>query len=310
MNILITGGTGFVGSHLTERLLRAGHHITVLSTGSARHPNLAAVSHQITWKWGSFNNKTVLLDVLQGIDVVVHAAWTTVPKDASDNPAYDVESNVVGGLHLLDACLQNKIRHFVFISTGGALYGIPQYTPLDERHPLEPISSYGISKATFERYLHFYQVNRGLHYQVFRISNAYGERQNLTKNQGVIGVWLQRIRQGLPIQIWGDGTVIRDYIYTSDIAEAVAKGLDYRGAYQTFNLGYGKGYSLNEILAAIRAVIDQPVEVQYLPSRSFDVPINVLDTTLIRRELQWEPQIALEEGIAGVWQWMKTQPFL
>lgn len=304
MNILVTGGTGFIGAHLVEQLLAAGHSVAVLTTASANHPNLKAVEHQIVWHRGSFGNRVLMDEITANIDVVVHLAWTTVPKDASDNPIFDLESNVVGGLNLLDACVKNSVRRFIFVSTGGAIYGTPQYTPLDERHPLQPISAYGISKATFEHYLRFYCVNRGLHSLSFRISNAYGERQNLTKNQGVIGVWLQKIKNNEPIEIWGDGTVQRDYIYVRDIATALLRGISYSGTETVFNLGSSTGYSLNQILATIAQVIGRSPQARYLPARSFDVPINVLNCDAARRELDWLPLTDLPTGITKVWRWI------
>lgn len=306
-NILVTGGTGLIGSHLIGRLVSVGYRVRVL-TSSIPTPTtydwLQGVA-AVEWVHGRFNDGALMEKLLRGVDTVVHLAWTTVPAEASINPAYDLETNVLGGLRLLDACVHNGVQRVIFASSGGAVYGIPQCLPVSEEHPLLPFSFYGIAKATFEKYLHFYALKRELSSLVFRISNVYGERQNLTKNQGVIGIWLQRIRQGLPIQIWGDGSVIRDYVYVEDVAEALAAGLDYQGSHSIFNLGYGQGFSLNELLDAIEQVIGFRPQVEYLPARSFDVPANVLNTQRIQQELNWTATIGLQEGIRRTWAWLQ-----
>ncbi|MCH2045610.1 MAG: NAD-dependent epimerase/dehydratase family protein [Saprospiraceae bacterium] len=307
MKILITGGTGFIGSHVVETLLRDGHTVKVLSTSSSIHPNLKRVADQIEILRGNFGNEVLMTNYLDQIDILIHLAWTTVPKDASDNPIYDAQSNLVGGLHLLEACVKAKIKKLVFISTGGALYGRPDYTPVDELHPLRPISAYGISKMTFERYLYFYYKNRGLDYTVLRLSNVYGPRQNLSKKQGVIGIWLDKIIRHEPIEIWGDGQVVRDYIHVNDVAEALSLLLQYAGGYKIFNLGSGHGVSLNQILSIAKDLSDDPVKISYLPSRSFDVKVNILDSSRITEALNWKSQISLDAGIKTVWDWLKSK---
>jgi len=203
--VFVTGGTGFMGSHIVELLLAEGHQITVLTSSSSIHPNIQHVQTKIKIVRGDFGNYQLLVQHLEESDILVHIAWTTVPKTASENPIYDAQTNIIGSIHLLEAAVKAKVKKVIFVSTGGALYGVPQYTPIDEVHPIRPISAYGISKMTFERYLHFFYQNKGLDYTIFRIANAYGTRQNLTKNQGVIGIWLQKIKEDQAIEIWGDG---------------------------------------------------------------------------------------------------------
>lgn len=303
-NILVTGGTGFVGSHLVELLLQNGHQVTALTSSSSIHPNLQHLQSKIKMLYGDFGNRQLMVQSLQNVDIIIHIAWTTVPKTASENPSYDAQSNIIGGIHLLEAAVEAKVKKVIFISTGGALYGVPTYTPIDEEHPIRPISAYGISKMAFERYLHFFYQNKGLDYTIFRISNAYGTRQNITKNQGVVGIWLQKILKNEPIEIWGDGQVVRDYIYVSDIAQAIIQSLDYKGNEHIFNLGSGLGYSLNEILEICNRISQKTANVQYLPARSFDVPVNILSINRIQKELNWTPVVSLEEGVQQTWEWV------
>jgi UDP-glucose 4-epimerase len=304
--ILVTGGTGFMGSHIVELLLQNGHQLTVLTSSSSIHPNIQPIQSQISIIRGDFGNRELLLQNLKNIDTIIHIAWTTVPKTASENPSYDAQSNIIGGIHLLDAAVEAKVKKVVFISTGGALYGIPEYTPIDEQHPIRPISAYGISKMAFERYLHFYYKNKGLDYTIFRIANAYGTRQNLTKKQGVVGIWLQKIMNNEPIEIWGDGEVIRDYVYVTDIARAIASSLDYKGKEHVFNLGSGQGYSLNQILTICKKISQKDSIVNYLEGRSFDVPVNILSITRAQQELGWKPSTSIDEGIRQTWAWLMS----
>lgn len=306
-HILITGGTGFIGSHIVENLLNTQHQITVLTTSSGIHPNIAPFIDKIKLVRGSFGDQVLMEQLLTGVDYLIHLAWSSVPKVASDNPAYDAQTNVIGGIYLLQAAVKTNVKKIIFISTGGALYGIPQYTPIDEQHPLRPISAYGISKMSFERYLHFFFKNHQLDYTILRVANAYGTRQNLTKGQGVIGIWLDKIRKNDTIEIWGDGTIIRDYIYVADIAKAVVKAVDYQGKRKVFNLGAGKGYSLNQILETCQKIYPQKLAVSYLAGRSFDVPINVLDITKIQQEFDWHPTTSLTEGLRATWEWLEGE---
>ncbi|MBL4650106.1 MAG: NAD-dependent epimerase/dehydratase family protein [Aureispira sp.] len=304
--VFITGGTGFIGSHIVELLLQEGHQITVLTSNSSIHPNIQHLQSKIQILRGDFGNHQLMLQYLQDTDIIVHIAWTTVPKTASENPIYDAQTNIIGSIQLLEAAVKAKVKKVIFVSTGGALYGVPQYTPIDEEHPISPISAYGISKTSFERYLHFFYQNKGLDYTIFRIANAYGTRQNLTKNQGVIGIWLQKIKEDQAIEIWGDGTVVRDYVYVTDVAQIIAKGMDYQGTKKIFNVGSGLGYSLNEILTVCKKVSQKNPTVTYLDGRSFDVPVNVLSIQKAAEELDWQPNISIEKGVQATWDWLTT----
>ncbi|MGH1335038.1 MAG: NAD-dependent epimerase/dehydratase family protein [Aureispira sp.] len=302
--IFLTGGTGFIGSHIVEALLEQGHQLRVLTSNSSIHPNIKPYQERLQLLRGDFGDQQLMEKHLQGVEYLIHVAWTTVPKTATENPIYDAQSNLIGGLHLLEAAVTVNVKKVLFISTGGALYGIPQYVPVDEAHPLHPISAYGTSKLSFERYLHFYYNNRGLDYSIFRIANAYGPRQNLTKNQGVIGIWLQKIQQQQAIEIWGDGSVVRDYIYVADVAQLIVQSLTYQGEIKIFNVGSGQGYSLNEILTACQRVSQQQTSVQYLEGRAFDVPVNILSIERVQAVLDWSPSTSLEEGIQATWDWL------
>jgi UDP-glucose 4-epimerase len=169
--------------------------------------------------------------------------------------------------------------------------------------------SYGISKLTIEKYLHLFHRLWGLDYVVARLSNPYGEHQNPFAKQGAIGVFLGNVVQGHPITIWGDGEVVRDYVYIKDAVKALVLAAEYDaapGEPRVFNVGFGQGYSLNEIVAEIKKVVDMPVEVRYTPSRPVDVPVNVLDVSRAARHLEWQPKVSLAQGIKQSWSWIKS----
>ena len=305
MKILVTGGTGFIGSFVVEALLSSGHEVRVIANGRQLPVYLQKLSNQITYYQGDFGETDVLEKALPGCDAVIHLAWSTVPKQTRGATAYEFSGNLNSNINLVEKCIDFNIDKFVFISSGGTVYGIPEQIPVGENHPQNPISNYGLGKLTMEKLLYLYHHNQKFNYTVLRVSNAYGERQNLYKNQGVIGVWLKNISQNKPIEIWGDGSVVRDYVYVQDVAHAVLNALAKVKSADIYNIGGGgKGHSLNDIIAVIKVGLGISFEVNYKPSRNFDVPVNVLDISKAIAEIGYQPTIGLSEGISRTWQWI------
>ncbi len=303
MRCALFGGAGFIGSHLAERLLDAGHVVRVfdlLDRGAVR----GFPRGDVEWIRGNCFDAQDLRQAIDGCEAVFHLAWTTLPGSSNEDPAADVESNVLGTLRLLDAWRLVGPGKVVFVSSGGTVYGVPRTVPITEEHPTLPISSYGITKLAIEKYLELYRVLHGMNYCVLRVANPYGERQRVESGQGAVGAFLHRVHRGEPIEIWGDGSVVRDYVYVGDVAAALARALDYRGPRRIINVGSGVGRDLNEVVAAIERVIGRPVERRYLPGRKFDVPANVLDIGLARAELGWQPATAFEEGLSRTLRWL------
>jgi UDP-glucose 4-epimerase len=295
---LVLGGGGFIGSHLCDALLRDGYSVRVLE-----RPNLVRYreflrTEPIEWFEGDFTNKIDLANAVEGCDLVYHLVSTTLPKSSNDNPIFDIETNVVGTMHLFEAALRAGVSKIVFASSGGTVYGIPKTTPISETHPTEPIVSYGIGKLIIEKYLHLYKLLHGLDYCILRLANPYGERQKVTNAQGAVTVFLHQAMRGQVIEIWGDGSVVRDYIYIDDVTSALLKAGSIQGVDERlFNIGSGQGSSLNQILAAIEQLLGRPVARRYLPGRPFDVPTNVLDISRARDYLGWTPQTRLADGL-------------
>lgn len=304
MNILILGGAGFIGTHLASALLKQGHVVRVFDRASTYVPNLVAGHPRLERVEGDILNSDEVEAALDDMEFVFHLVSTTLPKSSNDNPEYDIETNLVTSVRLLEAARRRDVRRIVFLSSGGTVYGVPEHVPIEESHPCNPISSYGIVKLAIEKYLHLYRVLHGLDSCTVRLSNPFGEYQRIQSAQGAVGVFLHRAIKRQAIEIWGDGSVTRDYVYVGDVAEALLKLLDYDGPHKIFNIGSGVGMNLNEIIGQIEAVLEQSVSRVYKPARRFDVPINVLDIGLARRELGWSPRTSFTEGLTRTVAWI------
>lgn len=298
MNILVLGGAGFIGRHLCAALIHAGHQVTSLDLlpagGRVAWPDIPGVS----WRSGDFTNVVDTAAALVEVELVVHLISTTLPKSSNDNPLYDLQENVGGTLQLLDLMVRQPNRpRIIFLSSGGTIYGVPRQIPIPEEHPTEPLCAYGIGKLAIEKYLALYQHLHGLDYRVLRLANPYGEHQSYRSSQGVIPVFLYKALQGEAIEVWGDGTVIRDYIYIDDAVQAIMATICYDGPERIFNIGDGKGYSLNELIDITRRLVANDIPCTYLSTRACDVPVNILNISRARQELGWQPVTALERGM-------------
>jgi UDP-glucose 4-epimerase len=303
---LILGGAGFIGSHLAEALLRAGHRTRIFDrphVDSLRFVPQSAACEVLT---GDFLNPEDLARAMHGAEVVFHLVSTTLPKGSNDNPIYDVETNVIGTLRMLQLCRPCGVGKVVFMSSGGTVYGWPESLPIREAHRTLPVCAYGIHKLMIEKYLHLGSVLHGLDYCVLRAANAYGERQRTDTAQGAVTVFLERALRGETITIWGDGSAVRDYIYVGDVVAALVKALAYRGPTKTFNIGTGVGVSLNQLVQEIGAVLGRAPAVEYAAARQFDVPANVLDSSLALQVLGWRAEMPLAEGIRRTCNWLRS----
>ncbi len=301
MRAVVIGGNGFIGSHLVDGFVAAGWRVTVFDVAPSRYRKPPAGVESVT---ASLGDTGMLEQVLPRTDVVFHLASTTIPQSSNDAPDYDIRSNLLDTVKLLEKCVQHKVGRVVFLSSGGTVYGVPRHLPVTEEHPTDPICSYGIVKLAIEKYLHLYHELHRLPYTVLRPANPFGPWQNPAGRQGAIAVFLGRIARGQPLRIWGDGEVVRDFFYVEDLVRAclgAAVSAHHAGVY---NLGSGRGISLNELLAAIEQVVDRPVRVERLPARSFDVPTVYLDIGRARQQLDWQPTVPLHEGLRQTWEWV------
>lgn len=304
VNTLVLGGNGFVGSHLVDRLLEQGHAVRVLD----KYPEtFRQPLSGIEYCQGDFGNRGLVAEALDDIDVVFHLISTTLPKTSNDDPAFDIQSNLIDTIHLLEQCVTRRVKKVVFVSSGGTVYGPPQWLPVKENHPTEPVCSYGISKMAIEKYLALYLHLYGLDYAVVRLSNPYGERQNPRGIQGAIPVFMDRVLRNETIEIWGDGSVIRDFIYIRDVVEAMTLAACSNTGQKIFNIGSGAGLSLNDLIAAIGKTCETTPSVRYSPARTFDVPAIYLDISRAREELAWTPVTPLRVGLERTREFLAQQ---
>ncbi|MFN7950508.1 MAG: NAD-dependent epimerase/dehydratase family protein [bacterium] len=302
MNVLLIGGSGFIGSHLKDQLLAAGHRVRSLDRVPERfRPDPPEVEHL----YGEVGNEALLDVALAGIDAVLHLAWCTVPKSAEDDPTFDIRSNLELTTEILKGVLRHRVPHMVFFSSGGTVYGPTSRAPIPESHPTQPISTYGVTKLAAEKYVAVFARRHGFRATILRSSNPYGERQDPRAAQGAITVFLHRAAIGEPIRIWGDGEVVRDYVHVRDLASGVLGSLEPDDQpVRVFNLGAGVGASLNEIVAHVRAASGRDVRVVHEPARPVDVPWNVLDVSAAARCFGYAPRVSLAQGIERTWRWI------
>lgn len=293
------GGNGFLGSHTVDALARLGHQVSAFDRfdGVPRvftSPGIQEIA-------GDFLDDESLQRAVADQDFVVHLLSTTTPATADVDPSLDIRTNVARSVALLEACVTAGVRRIYFASTGGAIYGPQGRTSYSETDPTLPISPYAIGKLAIERYLEFFRIARGLDYVVLRISNPYGPRQNPHQLQGLIPIALRQIRAGAPVVRLGDGSMVRDYVFVTDIADALAKLVGAATKHRTYNIGSGHGLTVNEVLAVLRDVtgIDFPIEDRPAPPTFVDrVTLNVARFT---QEFGDVARVDIAEGIGATW---------
>ncbi|KOY00097.1 NAD-dependent epimerase/dehydratase family protein [Pseudomonas nunensis] len=303
MKYVIFGGGGFIGSAIADRLLKEGHSLRIFERPRVPPYRTFAPHESVEWISGDLQSKHDLEEAIKGVDGVLHLVSTTLPKSSNEDPVYDVQTNVIATINMLNVMVEQKVDKIVFISSGGTVYGKPVSCPLSEDHPTNPEVSYGISKLAIEKYLYLYSKLHNIKPVILRVANPYGERQRIETAQGAIAAFVSRAVGDKAIDIWGDGSVTRDYIYIQDIASAFSKALEYDGEQITFNIGSGNGTTLNTLIDLIEKITHKNVARNYLPARPFDVPVNVLDCTLAKTHLGWEPKHSLEVGLAQTIRW-------
>jgi len=300
LNILIIGGNGFIGSHLVE-ILKNEHQVTVFD----RSPNqFLAESPGVEYVYGNFSDTDLLSLTLKNKNVVYHLLSTTVPFTANQDPIFDIQSNLIDTVKLLDMVIERNIERFIYASSGGTVYGNSQYIPIDEKHPCNPVGSYGIIKNTIEQYIQMYARRNKFSYLIVRPSNPYGPRQNYKGNQGLISKLIYHGISQEKFTIWGDGSAIRDYIFIDDLTNFLKiAGLSNESG--IFNIGSGTGKSINEIILLLSDIIENMPPIIYTDKNNSFVEKVVLDIKHSNEKFDWTPKITLEEGLRLHNKWMK-----
>lgn len=302
MRCVVLGAGGFIGTNLCRSLL--GRVDSLRAFG--RRQTFPEALHGVEWLPGDFTDPTCIAAAVAGCDVVFHLVNATTPASANVDKLADLHANVASTLNLLDACRESGVRRVVFVSSGGTVYGIPNQVPTPETAPTNPITAYGISKIAIEKYLGLYEYLHGLEYRVLRVANPFGPYQTAVKSQGVIAAFLRGAMAGQPIEIWGDGSAIRDYIYVDDVVEALILTATHEGHSRIFNIGSGEGRNLNDIVDAIGGLLGKKIQVGHRPGRPVDVPVSILDTTFAANELGWRPRTPFKKGLQNTIEWMDS----
>jgi UDP-glucose 4-epimerase len=297
VKILVTGGAGFIGSHVVDAYVAAGHEVAVLdnlTTGREDNVNPAAHLHRVDVR--DLGQVRSAIASFRPEVVNHHAAQSEVPKSVAD-PGYDAHVNVVGGLNVLKACTDNAVRKVIFSSTGGALYGEPDIVPAGEDHPVRPVSPYGTSKFAFEQYLGTFDRTFGLRYTTLRYANIYGPRQDFFAEEGrVVAIFASRMIEGKPVTVDGDGNQSRDMLHVGDVATANLAALE-RGDGGTYHISSGVPVTINDLFRKLALLTEYKHEPKFGPPRKGDVYRIALDNTRAAEELGWVPRIQLEEGL-------------
>ena len=303
--IAVTGGAGFIGSHVVDALVAEGHDVDViddLSGGRAENVHPEATLHQLDIR----SVDAAHLFKNRGIEILIHhAAQMDVRRSVAD-PAFDADVNVRGVLNLLEAGRKAHLKRVIFASTGGAIYGEPEYTPQDENHPLKPLSPYGITKLCTEKYLAYYRHEYGLDYAALRYGNVYGPRQNPHGEAGVVAIFTERMLGGLPLRINGDGLQTRDYVFVEDVVRANMAALS-TGRNGIFNVGTGIETSVVALFHKLRAITGSDAEEIHGDAAPGEQRRSVLSWEHSQGALGWNPSVGIDEGLTRTVDWFRSR---
>jgi UDP-glucose 4-epimerase len=304
MKILVTGGAGFIGSNVVDAFIAAGHEVAVLdnlSTGKKENLNPKAAFFPVDL------TDTRLTEAVADFapEIIAHlAAQIDVRKSVSD-PIFNAKVNELGTLNLLESAVKAGVKKVIFSSTGGALYGeVTKKSGAAEDHPQEPISPYAITKRSVEMYLFAYRALHGLDYTVLRYGNVFGPRQDPLGEAGVIAIFFGKMLKGETPTIYGDGNQLRDYVYVGDVAAANLLALAQSGG-DIYNIGTGKGTSVNQLFALLKELMKFPGEAKYAPARAGELLRSVLNVRKVKKELGWRPRVGMKKGLKLTLNWYR-----
>jgi UDP-glucose 4-epimerase len=303
MKILVTGGAGFIGSHVVDLMIGAGHEVVVvdnLSSGRLENVNPKATFYQMDIRSPELRQ----VFEKEHPDIVDHHAAQIDVRRSITEPLFDAEINILGPIHLAQLAVEFGVKKFIHISSGGAAYGEPVYLPCDENHPVRPLSPYGASKYAFELYLYLFKESFGLDYTVLRYANVYGPRQDPLGEAGVVAIFSGQMLQKKPVTINGSGEQVRDFVFVTDCAKANLMVLE-KGGGKVYNLGCGVGTSINQVFSHLKRLTGYANEPIYGAAKVGETFRIYLDASRIMQELGWEPTYAIEDGLAKTVQYFR-----
>jgi len=293
--IIVTGGAGFIGSHLVDRLTELGHSVAVvddLSSGRSEHLNTSARFYDIDIRSSDLER---VFQEERPRRVIHHAAQIQVQTSVRE-PLLDADNNILGSLNLLENCRKHGVEKIIYASSGGAVYGEPEYLPCAESHPVSPLSPYGVSKYAVEVYLRLYHQTYDLDYTVLRYANVYGPRQDPYGEAGVVAIFANAMLEGRTPVIYGSGQQERDFLFVDDIVKANVLSLE-KGSGRAYNIGSGIGTSVNRIFSLLKGILSYDGDAEYGSSKPGEVFKIYLDASLAESELGWRPSFTVEDGL-------------
>ena len=305
MKIVLLGGGGFIGTNLAIHLIEQGNRLTIYEQSEEYFTTLKSLSLPNTiFRVGSFNIDTDFDAQVKGHDIVYHLVSTIIPGNSNKSIINELEANIIVTAKLLDACVRQKVKQVVFISSGGAVYGRNVTCPIKEEEQTNPISSYGLEKLTIEKLLYLYHYQYGLDYRVIRLANPYGPYQRPNGRLGVVTTFIYKAITNQVLEVFGDGSIVRDFIYIDDAVKAINNIVMHTSDERLFNVGSGRGTSVNNVIDYIKKSVNKDLQVEYIASRVTDVPINYLDISKYENMYGKLVNVNFSEGIR------KTAKFL
>ncbi|MBV8985941.1 MAG: GDP-mannose 4,6-dehydratase [Acidimicrobiia bacterium] len=314
MKALVTGGAGFIGSTLVDRLVAEGHQVDViddLSTGTLANlaDARASADHRLSFHRLDVRDPAVVeLVERRQPEVVFHLAAQADVRVSVERPAFDAEVNIIGAINILEGARLGRARKIVFASSGGTIYGEPEKLPVSESHPQRPLSPYGAAKKAVTDYLGVYRELHGLEFTALALANVYGPRQDPFGEAGVVSIFAGKLLAGEPCTVYGDGQQTRDFVYVDDVVDAFSRAAT-KGSGLLMNIGTGKETSVNELYRTMAANAGVPGDPVYAPARSGELARSSLDPGRAAIHLGWKPWTQLDEGTSAVLKWMaKSKP--
>jgi UDP-glucose 4-epimerase len=296
MKIMVTGGAGFIGSHVVDTFVENNHEVVVvdnLSTGRLSNLNPAAKFYEVDIR----SPEMAEIFEKEKPQVVDHHAAQMDVRRSVEDPLFDADVNVMGSIKLIELARKYNVERFIYISTGGAVYGEPEYLPCDEDHPINPICPYGASKHTVEHYLYMYRELYDMEYVVLRYPNVYGPRQDPHGEAGVVAIFSGQMLKNAPVVINGDGDQERDFVYVGDCARANFLALQTENTNTIFNLGYGVGTTINEVYENLKDITSYELSADYGPAKAGETRRIFLEANRASKYLDWTPTIDLKDGL-------------
>lgn len=298
--VVVLGGAGFIGVHVCNCLIE-----NVKAVASIDIRQSTDLDPRVSQFVGNISDVTFVSSVIHGADAVICLSSHSLPGSSNGDLVSEVEGHVSVVVKLAELSASNGVKRFIFASSGGTVYGDLGRSPISEQSTTTPINAYGVSKLTIEHYLRLVSRFSNMRTLSLRISNPFGEMQRSYRSQGFIASTIEKVIDGELIEIWGDGEVVRDYIYVQDVAFAFLRGCKYAGDSTEINIGSGIGVSLNAVLGAISELVGRDIQVSYQDNRSVDVSCNILDVRLAQTELLWSPKVSFAEGLRRTHVWWK-----